>query len=118
ILVRRRFYVQHGDESFPGTHDYWLGEVYPAAFSYGCGRHQAQPLASAGVGLEYRYPLTGLDAFEMEAWDDPVVCKTESEPEVVVEWDHPAFFFNRISACLFRRVIALIAASRFSAALR
>jgi hypothetical protein len=36
----------------------------------------------------------------------------------MVEWDHPAFFFNRIIASLSRLVMALIAASRFKAELR
>jgi hypothetical protein len=35
-----------------------------------------------------------------------------------VEWDHPAFFFNRINASLSHLVIALLAASRFKAELR
>jgi hypothetical protein len=51
----------------------------------------------------------------MEAGDDPVVGEPESEPGVVVEWDHTAFFLNRISASLSRLVIAFIAASRFKA---
>jgi len=60
---------------------------------------------------------SGLDAFEMEAGDDPVIGKPEGEVRVVVEWDHPAFFLKRIIANLSFRVIALIAASRFKAEL-
>src|SRR5262249_16510950 len=54
----------------------------------------------------------------METRNDPVVGKAKGEPGVLVEWDHPAFFFNRINASLSCRDMALIAASRFKAELR
>src|ERR1700722_5787347 len=60
----------------------------------------------------------GLNALQVKARDDPVIDEPESEPGVVVEWNHPAFFLNRISTSFSRLVIALIAASRFKAELR
>jgi hypothetical protein len=62
--------------------------------------------------------LPNFDAFQMKARHDPVVSKPEGEPGVVVEWDHPAFFFNRIIVSLSCLVMALIADSRFKAELR
>ncbi len=93
------------------------GRSTQPSFAHGRRRQQAQPLAGAGVDLEDRHPPPGLDALQVEAGDDPVVGEAEGEPGVLVEWDHPAFFLNRISANFSRLVIALIAASRFKAEL-
>ena len=79
---------------------------------------EAGPAARVSVDPEDLHPPPGLNAFQVNARDEPVVGKAKGEPGVVVEWDHPAFFFNRISANLSRLVIALIAASRFRAKLR
>ena len=49
------------------------------------GRQQAQALAGAGVDpVDFHLP-PGLDAFQMEAGDDPVVGEAEGELRVVVE---------------------------------
>ena len=66
-------------------------QVHPAALAHGRRRQQAQPLAGAGVDLEDRHPPPGLDAFQVEAGDDPVVGEAEGEARVFVERDHPAF---------------------------
>jgi hypothetical protein len=54
----------------------------------------------------------------VEAGDEPAVGEPEGEVRVFVERDHPAFLPRRIIANLARRVMALIAASRFKAELR
>jgi hypothetical protein len=64
------------------------------------------------------HPPPDFDALQVKARDDPVNGEPESVPGVVVEWNHPAFFLNRISISFSRLVIALIAASRFKAELR
>jgi hypothetical protein len=75
-------------------------------------------VATAWFELEDRDMPPDLDAFQVEPGDEPVVGKAEGEPGFVVEWGHPAFFLNRISASLSRLVMALIVASRFKAELR
>src|SRR5437763_11205052 len=110
--------VRHRNERLPGPHDDRFGEVHPAALAHGGGRQQAQALAGAGVDLEDRDTPPGLDALQVEAGDGAVLGEPEREMRVVVEWNHPAFFLNRVSASLSRLVIALIAASRFEAELR
>jgi hypothetical protein len=64
------------------------------------------------------HPPPGPDAFQVEGRDDPVVSEPEREVRVVVEWGHPTFFLNRISASLSRLGIALMVASRRKAELR
>jgi hypothetical protein len=54
------------------------------------GRPPAEPLARGGVDLDDGDLPTRLDAFKVEALDDPVVGKAESEARVFVERDHPA----------------------------
>jgi hypothetical protein len=112
---RSAHWLLHRNERLAGPHDDRFREVHLAALANGGGRQQAQALAGAGVDPEDFYPPPGLDAFQVEARDDPVVRKSEGEPGVFVERDHPAFFLTRIIASFARRVIALIAASRFKA---
>jgi hypothetical protein len=85
---------------------------------HACGEQQAQTLAAAWVNLENRNPSHCLDAFQVKAGNNPVVGKAEREVRVTVERNHPAFFLNRIIASFSFLVSALIAASRFNAALR
>jgi hypothetical protein len=61
--------------------------------------------------------LPGFNTFEMEPGNDPVGGEPEGEVRVMVERNHPAFFLERIRANFSLRVIALIANSRFKAAL-
>ena len=76
------------DEPLTGPHDDRLGQVHPAAVADRRRGDQAQPLAGCGVELEDRDLPPGLDAFEVEAGDDPVVGEAEGEVRVTVERDH------------------------------
>jgi hypothetical protein len=53
----------------------------------------------------------------VETRNDPVIGEAEGEMRVFVERRHRAFLFTRISANFSRRVMVLIAASRFNAEL-
>jgi hypothetical protein len=73
------FWFRHGDERFAGPHADRLGQVHPASRTHGRQRQQAQPLSRPRVDLEDRDTSPGLDAFQMEAGDDPVVAEPEGE---------------------------------------
>ena len=115
-MSRRSF--RHGDKRLTCPHDNRLREINPTAFAHGRRRQQAKALAGAGVDLEDGYLATGRNTFEMNSWNESVVRKLKREPGVLVEWNHLAFALNRINVNFSALVIALIAASRFSAALR
>jgi hypothetical protein len=89
-----------------------LVQVHPAAFA-----NQGRRQKSLVTALEHGDLPPGLDAFEMESGNDPIVGKSETDVGIMVEWNHPAFLLCRIIASFSFRVIALIAASRFKAAL-
>jgi hypothetical protein len=54
----------------------------------------------------------------MKPWNDPVLSEAERKRRISMERNHPAFFLIRIRANFAFLVIALMAASRFSAELR
>src|ERR1043165_1005847 len=109
--------VRHRNKRIPSPNDDRFGQIHPASFAHSRRRQQGQPLASARIDLEDRNTPTRLDAIKVETRNAPVFSEAESEPGILVQRDHPAFFLRRIIASFSFLASALIAASRFRAEL-
>jgi hypothetical protein len=88
------------NEPCPCPHDDWLSQFHPAALANSRYRHEAKPIAGSGVHLVDLHLSPRLNAFQVEARNDPIVSELEGEVRIVVEGMHRRFSFISLQESL------------------